>query len=103
MKLSSYIRPIFLLLFTVAFSLSNANAQSSKVKCPKKKSFWKSNRTSKKLVSLPKIKVPEVPSVKLPKVKLPTIKKPEVSLPEINTPSFAIQKSRRTASTKCPH
>lgn len=85
-----------------------ANAQSAKLKCPKKKSFWKSDRPARKLVQLPKVqppkmKMPELPSVKLPKIKLPTINKPHISMPEIKEPHFAIQKSRRTASTKCPH
>lgn len=88
---------IMLLFFNMA------NAQSAKLKCPKKKSFWKSDRPARKLVQLPKVKLPDMPSIKLPKVKLPAINKPHISMPEIKEPHFAIQKSRRTASTKCPH
>lgn len=105
MRVSSYTIPTIFILLALLLSTGNVYAQRSKVKCPNKKAFWKSSRTPKKIVTIPKVTIPSfsMPEIKVPKVKLPEFKAPKISMPEIKEPNVAILKSRRTASTKCPH
>ena len=100
---------VLLVLVSLSLFVCNTSAQSTNVKCPNKKSFWRNSNKGMNTLKIPKISIPKLPKLRMPKVgKFTLLNDQKIKLPEIRKPkmpkvSFDVKRKKRYASANCPN